>query len=198
MQIETFGKKLYFYITNVLMKKIGLFIFMLLLVTSACNDQENDNNKLQDSEDEFLLNNEELESPEEKIVEEDNGAMENIDNYPETYQFDLSDSSGVIYAKFRSAYQVEGDVSLHFNVFESRKHVDFYYFDIDPVKEGLFTYKEIEGSAFSELVTNPEINNYLLTLYWVREHRQLDLSDEYGDVPVLIRIEKEDISDVYD
>lgn len=121
-----------------------------------------------------------------------------IDDYPEVYEFDPEESSVVIYARFRSASIVEGDVGLHFEVYETRSSVVFYFFDIDPEEEGLFIYKEVEGSAFPELVTKPEIGNYLLTLYWELEWRQYCLSDESGDVPVLKKIGKEDISDDYD
>ena len=101
-----------------------------------------------------------------------------------------SESSGITKAIFISASLVEGDVGLYFIEQKSGKELYFYHFDIDPVEEGLFTYEEVEGSVFPNLVTNPDIEDIPLMLHWQTEIRHIDLADEDAEVKVLKKIEK--------
>lgn len=183
------------------MKTYVIILLAAVIIFSACSEKENGkNDHTQEVPEEILSDSDDLSEVQNEDTEEDleNTSSEDLDNYPEIYEFDPNESSGVIYAKYRSASFTEGEISLHFNVAETRSHVSFYFYDIDPEKEGLYTYKETEGYTFPELVTNLEIHNYLLTLYWKKEKRETGVEDVCEESPVLKKIEKEDISDVYD
>lgn len=182
------------------MKKYLLLLLTAVILFSGCSEKENDDDLTQDATEKIVASTNDYTDVQNGDTEEDleSTGYDDIDHYPETYEFDPNESSGVIYAKFRSASFTEGEIALHFNVAESQSHVSFYFYDIDPEKEGLYTYKETEGSTFPELLTNPEIENYLLTLHWKKENRETGVEDVFEECPVLKKIEKEDISDVYD
>ena len=120
----------------------------------------------------------------EDILYDDDG------NYVENEIDIYNDSSGVIFAKFISASMVEAEIGLHFIEEETGKKINYYHFDIDLEKENLFSYKENTESIFPELITNPEIKDVTLEIYWKIENRYIDLADENADVKVLKKIER--------
>ncbi len=85
---------------------------------------------------------------------------------------------------------VEAEIGLHFVEEETGKEINSYYFDIDLEKENLFSYEEKTESIFPELVTNPEIKDIILKIYWKIEKRHINLADEYADVKILKKIER--------
>ena len=115
--------------------------------------------------------------------------LESAENIEEDIELQ-NDSSGFVFAKFVSASMVEAEIGLHFVEIETGKEINFYYFDIDLDKENLFSYKENTESIFPELVTNPEIKDVTLKIYWKIENRHIDLADEDADVKVLKKIER--------
>ena len=98
------------------------------------------------------------------------------------------DSSGTIRAILESGSMVEGSLGLHFVEVNTDKRYDFYYFDFNPEELGLISYKPIEGSAFSEIVVNPDLEGAVMTLYWQTEERYVDLADERMEVMVLKKV----------
>ncbi|MCF6365736.1 MAG: hypothetical protein L3J35_05985 [Bacteroidales bacterium] len=173
------------------MKNSVICLLIILLFSVACNTENKEENT---SEPEVAVNTVPI-----NVEDEQN----NIDSANDTKNEEIIIESekdyiskpvetknyGVYLANFISASMVEGEIGLHFIEKDTEKSIDFYYSDIDPVEEGLFSYKEVEDSFFPELVSNPEIKDVVFKLFWKIENRYIGLADEYEDVMVLKSVE---------
>ena len=170
------------------MQKIIIYLSVVLLFIVGCNSEnKKENNKETEVVVNILPENTENEQTKEE-KRENTAIVEDIET--SSIEDKKTESSGTIIATFESADLFEGEIGLHFIEKNTDKKIDFYEFDIDPEKEGLFTYKEVEGSFFPELVTNPEIKDVIFKLFWKTEIRHIDLADEDAEVKVLKSIEK--------
>ena len=174
------------------MKKIIILILSVAIICFACKNEEKKKPESNVLIDQFLTEVENQYENQENIKNETEDTVEYYyeDGEDSLYEDEEIDSSGYFTAFFESASLLEGEIGLHFIEDGTGKNIDFYTIDIDPVKEGLFTYKEIEGSFFPELVPNPEIKDVAFKLYWKIETRHIGLADEDMDVKVLKSIEQ--------
>ena len=172
------------------MKKIIILILSVVLICFACKSEEEKN------PDSNLLIEQLLSEIENQQEDNKNETEDTVEYYYEDGEDSLYEeaeigSTGNFPAVFKYASLVSGIVALHFNNMDSGEEVFYTVFDIDPKKEGLFTYKKIEDSFFPELVTNPEIKDVVFKLYWEVERREVELVG-WTNIEVLKKIEQLD------
>ena len=160
------------------MKKIILILISIVFISFSCQNEENNTDTTVLSET----------NPNEINENNTDASEKSNDSILRDEVSDNNDSLKIFYAKFINADIVEGITALHF-IKDSGDEISFTVFDIDPEKEGLFTYKESENSFFPELITNPKIKDVTFKIYLKIEKRDVDLVG-MTEVEVLKKIEK--------